>query len=181
MRFPKRFSALLALLAGGVVLAAAPQSGERGKDRVESTSVFVELMPPKDRDEIWGKEIILCWDTAVDKGSRFGFAANGGFTPPDLSTEGYRETFQVPGLAVEIDKRRTEKLSHKMAKEGVTLVVFRLTYHRKLQTGSWAFGVHSIPPKTWGLRLPGKVRLLIEKDSAAPPDGKNARSRERSR
>jgi hypothetical protein len=176
MRFSKEFLAFAGLLAAGVLLSAASHAGERGKDPVETTNTLVELTPPGDRDAEYRKEVVLCWETAADEGSVF--AVSGDFTPPDVSEnkEGIRQTFQVPGLAVEIDKQRTEELARKLAKERVTVVVLTLTYHRKLQTGSLSFGVHGIPPRSGGLRLLGKVRLLIEEEGgASPPEGKNAR------
>jgi hypothetical protein len=180
MRFLKRFLAVVGLLGVGVFLSAAPHAGERGKERVEATSTLVELTPPRDKDDVWRKEVVLCWEAAVDKGSRF--AVNDSFTPPDLGKDKQAnwELFQVPGLAVEIDKRRTEELACKLAGERVTVVVLALSYHRKFQAGSWSFGVHRIPPRSGGLRLLGKVRVLIEEDKAKPSGQKNARPGEKS-
>jgi hypothetical protein len=179
MQVLKRLIALIGLLVFGIALPVGPHAGERGKGPVEVTSVLVELTPPQGQGEE-RKEIVLCWEAAVDKGSVFGFAANGGDTPPGLGHEGYRETFQVPGMAVEIDKRRTEELGRKLANERVTVAVLTLTYHRKLQPGTWSFCVHSIPPSAGGLRLLGKVHVLIEGGTGTPSPQKNARPGEKS-
>jgi hypothetical protein len=177
MRVLKRLLALVGLLAFGIALLAGPRAGQGSKDPVEVTTELVELAPPQGESEE-GKEVVLCWETAVDKGSKF--AVNDGYTPPDLSEnkQANWEAFQVPGLAVEINKRRTEELNRKLARERVTVVVLGLSYHRKLQTGSWTFGVHSIPPRPGGLRLLGKVRVLVDANLAPPSGQKNDRSGE---
>lgn len=174
MRFVKQFLALAAVLAAVVTRPAAPHAGERGKGRTEVTSVLVELTPPRDRDEERGKEVILLWEPAMDRGTAFGFPYPDGRKAWEFTCD----TFKVPGLEVKIDKRRTDELRCKLAKlkTGVTVVVLGLNYHKKLQRGSWWFEVHGIPPRPGGLRLLGKVHVLIEEDPAAPcPAGKNAR------
>jgi hypothetical protein len=179
MRVPKRLIALVGLLVFALAVLAGPHAGRRGKDPVEVTSALVELTPPEG-EGLERKEVVLCWETAVDNGSVF--AVNEGPTPPDQGEDKQArwDTFQVPGLAVEIDKQRTEELGRKLAEERVTVVALALTYHRKLQTGSWTFGVHSIPPRPGSLRLLGKVRVLIERSTATPLLPRGTRPGERS-